>query len=154
MERLHKAINIIGYTGVLATMLILAVNVSIRKLGWPVPGTYSIVTMLAVFVAFPAILHAQFEGVHITIDTLKSKFSHRTIIILETFADICSLAIWGFAGWVGLKYAEKMWLAKEILDPLNLPIAPFRFIWAIGLILVCLVILIERIHKIRSKSRL
>jgi TRAP-type C4-dicarboxylate transport system permease small subunit len=153
MERLHKAINIIGYIGVLTTMLILAVNVSIRKLGWPVPGAYSIVTMVAVFVAFPAIIHAQFQRAHITIDTLKSKFSQRTIIILETFADICSVAIWGFAGWVGLKYAEKMWLAKEVLDPLRFPVAPFRFIWAIGLILLCLVILVERIQKIRNKSR-
>jgi TRAP-type C4-dicarboxylate transport system permease small subunit len=153
MERLHKVVNLIGYIGILGTMLILAGNVCTRKFGWPIPGTYSIVTVVAVFVAIPAIIHAQFQGAHVVIDTLKSKFSPIAIEIMETFADICAIGIWGLAGWVGLKYAEQMWAAKEVLDPLRFPVALFRFIWAIGLLLICFVILVERLLKLRRLGK-
>ena len=153
MEKLHKVLNWVGFIGILGTMLILSCNVFSRKLGWPIPGTYSLVTIGAVFVATPAIIHAQFVGIHIVIDTLKYKFSVRTIEILDTFADICAISIWGFAGWVGLQHAERMWAVKEVLDPQWIPVAPFRFIWAIGLLLLCFVILTNRIIKISQKGR-
>lgn len=153
MKRLNKVINLIGFIGILSTMLIIAGNVCSRKLGWPIPGGYQIVTVVAVLLAVPAIIHAQSEGSHVVIDTLKSKFSPKAIGILETFADICAVGIWGFAGWVGLKYAEQMWSVKEVLEPLNFPVAPFRFIWAIGLLLICFVILVGRFFKLRRKGR-
>src|SRR5512137_342330 len=144
MKQLHKVINWIGFIGILGTMLILAGNVISRKLGWPIPGTYALVTVAAVFVVTPAIIHAQFVGIHIVIDTLKNKFSVRTIEILDTFADICAIGIWGFDGWVGLQHAARMCAAKEVLNPSWIPVPPFRFIWAIGLLLLCFVILTNR----------
>jgi TRAP-type C4-dicarboxylate transport system permease small subunit len=153
MNRLHQVVNWIGYIGVLATVFILALNVASRKFGWPVPGTFSIVSVMAVFLAFPAIIHAYFERSHIIIDTLKSKFSPVTVEIFETIADIFAIGIWGLAGWVGLKYAEKMRVVNEVMDPLKFQVAPFRFIWAIGLLLICLVILFDRISILRRKDR-
>ncbi len=153
MRHLQKVINWIGFVGILGTVFIMAGNVFSRKLGWPIPGTYSLITVGAVFVATPAIIYAQFEGTHIVIDTLKNKFSVMTIKILDTFADICAIGIWGFAGWVGLKYAEQMWAVKEVLDPNWIPVPPFRFIWAIGLLILCFVILTNRIIKLRQKGR-
>jgi TRAP-type C4-dicarboxylate transport system permease small subunit len=153
MERLYKAINLVGYIGLLSTMLLLTINVCSRKLGWPVPGTYSIVTVIAVFLAVPAIINAQRQGAHIIIDALKSKFSPVTLKILETFADICAVGIWGFAGWVGINYAEHMWEIGEVVKPLEFPAAPFRFIWAIGLLLISFVILVVRFSKLRRKDR-
>lgn len=151
--KLHKVINWIGFIGILGTMLILAGNVISRKLGWPIPGTYALVTVAAVFVVTPAIIHAQFAGIHIVIDTLRHKFSVMTIEILDTFADICAIGIWGFAGWVGLQHAERMWAVKEVLDPRWIPVPPFRYIWAIGLLIFCFVILTNRIIKICQKGR-
>jgi TRAP-type C4-dicarboxylate transport system permease small subunit len=153
MERLHRFTNVVGYVGLLAIVLILALNVCSRKLGWPVPGAYSIVTAAAVFLAVPAIIHAYFERAHVVVGSLKGKFSPVALEILETIADIFAIGIWGCAGWGGLQYAEQMWVANEVAAPLDLPLAPFRFIWAIGLFLICFVILIDRLLKLMRKGR-
>jgi TRAP-type C4-dicarboxylate transport system permease small subunit len=146
--------NTVGAIGIISTMLILAFNVCSRKFGWPVPGAYSIATVLAVFLAVPAIIHAHFERAHIIIDSLKSKFSPRALVVLETIADAFTVGIWGLAAWVGLKYALKMWAVHEVLEPLKFQLAPFRFIWAIGLILVCIVIFVDRFFILKRKDRL
>lgn len=153
MKRLDKIVLWVGYIGISATVLIFVINVCSRKLGWPLPGSYSIITVMAVFLAAPAIIHVQIQRSHLIVESLTSKFPPRTLKIMETIADIFSLGIWGIAGWLGLKYAAKMWVAKEVAEPLNFPVAPFRLIWAIGLIIFCFVILIQLLFKSKRRER-
>jgi TRAP-type C4-dicarboxylate transport system permease small subunit len=153
MKRLDQIVLWVGYLGISVTILIFILNVCSRKLGWPLPGTYSIISVTAVFLAVPAIIHVQIHRSHLVIESLTSRFSPMTIKTMETIADIFSLGIWGIAAWLGLKYAAKMWVAKEIADPLYFPVAPFRFIWAIGLIIFCFVILIQLLLKSRRRER-
>jgi TRAP-type C4-dicarboxylate transport system permease small subunit len=152
MKRLDQIVLWFGYFGISATVLIFVINVCSRKLGWPLPGSFSIVTMIALFMAVPSIIHVQIQRGHLTIESLTSKYPPRTLKIMETIADIFSLGMWGIAGWLGLKYAAKMWAAKEVTEPLLFPVAPFRFIFAIGLIIMCLVILIQLLPKSISFS--
>jgi TRAP-type C4-dicarboxylate transport system permease small subunit len=154
MKHLDRIVVWVGNIGILATMLIISFNVCSRKLGWPVPGVFSIVSIGAVFLAVPAIIHAHFDRAHIVIDALRSKFSPATLEILETIVGIFTIGIWGYGGWVGLEYAARMWVANEVVEPLNFPVAPFRFVWAIGLMLLCLVMLNDLFLKLRRKGKL
>jgi TRAP-type C4-dicarboxylate transport system permease small subunit len=55
-------------------------------------------------------------------------------------ADILSIGIWGLIAWSSMRYAWVMWGRNELQDPLDIPIAPFRFIWSIALYLLCLAV--------------
>jgi TRAP-type C4-dicarboxylate transport system permease small subunit len=122
-------------TGIL--MLTAVINIIVRLFGGVIPGAYSIIVLIAVFVISPSLIAAAIEKRQISIDSLYGKYSPKGKLTVDWISGIIGIAIWGTAAWVGFQHAWDMWIRVELLDPLNIPVAPFRFVWNIFLVLFC-----------------
>ena len=138
IERVSRVSNIIGYIFLAVMMLLTVANILLRSFGGVIVGSYSIVVLIAVLVVSPAIIYTQLQGGHIAMEFVISRYPHRIRIIAVWIAGILCVGLWGLAAWIGLEFAWEKWVVVELLDPLDIPVAPFRFIWGIALFLLCL----------------
>jgi TRAP-type C4-dicarboxylate transport system permease small subunit len=149
MHQYARVIDAISRLGValasvaLAAMgLLTVVNVITRRFDFPINGAYSISVLLAVLAISFAIVRAQVEGEHIEIQLVTGKIPEGLQSVLRWISGLAGVTVWAFASWAAFRYAVKSAHRNELMDPLDIPVYPFRFIWGFALVLLCLAIIV------------
>jgi TRAP-type C4-dicarboxylate transport system permease small subunit len=125
--RLASFFNGIATAAVVVMMALTCLDVLLRLLRHPIPGTYEIVGLLgAVFISFSLARTSVDQG-HIAVDFLVQRFPKRiqhaveainTGICALLFTVVCSQCVF---------YAQDLKASKEVSMTLQMPIHPFVF---------------------------
>jgi TRAP-type C4-dicarboxylate transport system permease small subunit len=152
LERINRVSSIAGQVLLAVMMLLIVANIVSRLFGLAIPGSYSIVVIMAVLVVSPAIMFTELDKSHMVMDFVVTRYPHRLRITVASIAFILCVVIWGLACWACLDFAWDKWVAFEVLDPLDIPVAPFRFIWGFALFLLSLISLASLLRPLVIKA--
>ncbi len=74
----------------------------------------------------------------------------RTRSRLEVFTTFLNLSFWAILLYAGWKMLLRMYEEGETTELLKLNVVPFRAMWVLSLVLMCLVLVIKLIHHIQD----
>lgn len=142
----------LGATFLVGMMVLIVASVIFRRAGHIIPGTYELSELLIVVTVAFALGYAALKKSHIVVKFVVARFSQRTQAILEAVTSFISLATWAVVAWTGVIIVSKRWLREES-EMLSVPFLPFRLIFLFGLILFCLVYLIDLFRALSQAVR-
>jgi TRAP-type C4-dicarboxylate transport system permease small subunit len=131
-------------------MALVCGNILLRLFGFPILGTFEIVSFLvAITVAF-ALPYCSLQKGHIAIELIVRKLPQRIQVVIGLIIEILSLGLFALFAWQVGALATKMYQAGEITDTLKLPIFPFIFGVSVGCLLVCPVLVINIVKSAKK----
>jgi len=141
--RLASAFNAIAAGAVVGMMVLTCIDVLLRLLRHPIPGTYEIVCMLgAVFVSFSLARTTVDQG-HIAVDFLVQRLPNRFRNVVEAVnAGICAL-LFTVVCRQCVTYALDLKASGEVSMTLQMPLFPFVFGIALGSAMLSVVLYVS-----------
>lgn len=140
MKFVRIAIKILHVAAFIALMVMMAIVVAnvIGRIFFksPVMGTLEIAGFAGVIVAAFAIGLAQRENRNVYVDIIASRFPERIRMIIDSLNYLLSLVAVGFICWAVSESAIEAFNQGEYTLTLGIKTYPFRFIWAVGLLLL------------------
>ena len=140
VNRLASLFNGIAAVAVVGMMALTCLDVVLRFIRHPIPGTYETVGMLgAVFVSF-SLARTTVDRGHIAVDFLVQRFPRRLQHVIEALnAGICALLFTVVCRQCVL-YAQDLKASGEVSMTLQMPIHPFVFGIALGCAMLSIVL--------------
>jgi len=132
-------------------MVLIVASVVVRPFGEVIAGSYELVEVLIVVIVGFALAYTALKQRHVAISLLTSRFSQRKQVIIASFTWFLSLCTWGIIVWASTDIMFEKWLAERT-EWLGVPYLPFRFVWVFGLLLYCLVFLIELSRALKQAA--
>jgi TRAP-type C4-dicarboxylate transport system permease small subunit len=153
IRKIGVDIMIIAGIFLMATMVLTVVNVFLRalRLG-SVSGFYEITQLLMVVVTAGALGFTTIEKAHVIADVFVTRLPERIQGIIDSLTTILGLWFWGAIVWVSIMILPTS--LKEYSQYLQIPFLPFRSLWMLCMIFICLalfVFLINSLRKVVSK---
>ena len=152
IARVTKTCTVVAEYLLAGVMLLVVANVVGRKLGFPILGyvDYSAVAM-AVIASF-VYAHTAVAGRHISVGMVTEHLRPRARAVLRSIVLFLSVlvivpVIWGQLTWAW----EGIFTYSDDTEIAGIPIPPFRFIFAFGLMLLVVVWVIEAIRGLFVK---
>ncbi|MFC1901625.1 TRAP transporter small permease [Chloroflexota bacterium] len=124
-------------------MLVVVTNVISRLFGVPILGTFDVVELLIIVLATFSLGYCAVKQGHVAVTIVFSRLSQRTQTILTIVTIFLSLSIWILAAWTCFNHAGAQLLMGEATDVMEWPIYPFRYVFAFGVSILCLVLLVD-----------
>jgi TRAP-type C4-dicarboxylate transport system permease small subunit len=154
IERIIAVINRGGYgiaqMTVVVLMVLVGANILLRKVWHPIIGTYDYVGFItAVMAAFSIAYCASVKG-HVAVDMLVQKFPQKVQTVLDVFSYLMSLAVYAVVTWRVGVFAEEVRTTGSVSLSVAAPYHPYLWGMALGLGLLCLVLLGQLIRSIAS----
>lgn len=143
LEKIQRTVeNVLLFLGgviALALMLLIALDVTLRKLGSPIPGAYELVTMLHVVVVFLGVAYVQRVKGHIFIEIATEKLPLK----LRKALDFCGYAVGFivcavFARQTGKAAWESIMSQEYVAALVDIPVWPAKLILALGMLMLTL----------------
>ena len=133
-------------------MVLIVANIISRLSGHVIAGSYELSELMIVVAVAFALGYAALKKSHVVVKIVVSRFPQRAQSILEAFMSLISLATWALIAWAGFLILSERWLTEET-DLLDVPYLPFRFVFLLGLLLFCLVYLIDLFRALSQAVR-
>jgi len=148
-------IRVLLVVGAVALMVMMAVIVG-NSLGrvffkTPIFGAIEFAGLAGVILVAVAIGFAERERINIVVRIVFERFPERVRVVLESFTFILSLVGAGYLFWAVFTSALNSLSIQEATISSRIPIAPFKFVWAAGALILCLFLaqhLVEDVIKI------
>jgi TRAP-type C4-dicarboxylate transport system permease small subunit len=151
VARISRILNNIGMAFLMLLMLLITADVLLRTaLNRPILGTNELAEFIMIIVVYLAVGYAQHIKAHVSIDLLTSRFPKRSQAIVDSFIYFLSLGICSLMVWQAFVNMKRLLNINRVSDVLNFPVAPFQLVLAIGLIIFCLVLLLDFLHSLRK----
>jgi TRAP-type C4-dicarboxylate transport system permease small subunit len=147
---LVKFLLIIGSLALLAMMVVVAFNIFGRWVNRPIMGAIEIAGLCGGIVASIAIPYGAREKRNVVVDVIVSRLPPRVKGFFDTFTFLVALGIVGFVVYVAFKEARYAASFGEETLVASVPTSPVKFIWAIGLTLLFLVLIRDIISAFRK----
>jgi len=128
----------IGAAFLVGMMVLVVANIIYRLFGHVIPGSFELSELMIVVAVASALGYAAVHKSHIVVKIVVSRFSQRWQAIIEVLMSLISLATWAVIAWASFNVLSQRWLT-EVTDLLDIPYLPFRMIFVVGLVLLCLV---------------
>jgi TRAP-type C4-dicarboxylate transport system permease small subunit len=149
VSTLSRSADWVARTAAAGMMALVCVNVLLRLFGWPILGTYEVVSFLvAITVAF-ALPYCSLQKGHIAVELIVSRLPLRIQAVIDLIVGVLSLGLFALFSWQVGAFAAKIHQTGEITDTLKLPFFPFIFGVAFGCLLVCPVLIIDIIKSVK-----
>ena len=137
---LGKLMDMIAGTVLVLIMLLTSLDVILRYLGHPIPGTYDLVSLAAAFVVGFAIPRTSLDKTHVTVDILIEKLPGCKKIF-EVATRIMGLILFSLLGWNFLKMGMSFSRTGDSTQTLSVPFYPIAFALGICAFAECIVLL-------------
>jgi TRAP-type C4-dicarboxylate transport system permease small subunit len=153
----HLIIGIFLVIGAIALMAMMVIVVS-NCLGraffrTPIWGTIEIAGLAGVIVVAAAVGFAEWEHRHIVVDVVTNRLTPRIRAIADIFTLFLSLGAIGFMLWAIFNDALNALEIREITLTTGVITAPFKFTWAIGIIILFLFLLQHLVEALRKGEK-
>ena len=159
MKIVYTMSRLIGYLamGLLVLMMLLTVaDVSGRYLsGWfawasPITGAAELSEFMLVIVFFPALAWCALARQHVRVTLIVARFSSKTQAIVSSITLLVALGIYAIMAWRGFLEATQV---NKQTSLLQLPFTPFYWIFAMGIAIFCLSIVVLIIESITEAGK-
>jgi TRAP-type C4-dicarboxylate transport system permease small subunit len=151
VQRMSRTLDIIAGFCIVATMVIVVINVLLRAfLRKPLLGTMDYVTLLMALTIGLGLAYCGFNNGHIAVDLIIDKLPKKAQAIIDAVTDLISLIFWGAVAWYMAEYARTMALSNLVAPTIQIPLSPIIYVVSFGLLMLCLVILVKTIDSVRK----
>ncbi|TEB11961.1 TRAP transporter small permease [Pelotomaculum propionicicum] len=132
-----------------ATMILIVVNILLRVIfKTPVFGAYEYVGLLTAVVIGLSLAFCGVQNAHIDISLVVDWLPARLRAIVSALVNIVSMCFMGVSAWYVGAYARSMMLSGLVSSTTQMPIYPFVYLIALGMLVYCLVLLVRSIESI------
>ncbi|WP_028574558.1 TRAP transporter small permease subunit [Desulfonatronovibrio hydrogenovorans] len=155
MSRLEKFIfamtrktSQVAQAALVLVMLVIVANIIMRSWWKPLPGSYELVELLgAVILSMGAAYCAMTRG-HVTVSLLVDKLPKTGQAIVDLFTSLVSFIFISAIGWGLIKYGTMVSKRSLETSTLGIPLYPFYYLVAIGLMMLALTALLELLKSV------
>ena len=153
MRIIIYCLNWIMYVALGAMTLITFADVTGRfLLHKAVPGTIELTELaMAVFAGF-AMFHTATQGGHIVVDVISERFPRRVQAIMAGFSSLLGAVTWGIIAYQVIGDGQSKIALGRITDVLKIPVGPFEFLFAAGLTIFSLTLILQIFHPARRQE--
>jgi TRAP-type C4-dicarboxylate transport system permease small subunit len=143
-----RLLNRVGGLALVVMTLLICADVLGRMLKHPVVGTYDLVGLLnGVLVAFAMAYTYAVKG-HVAVELLTQWLPRRVQGVLSALVSLMSLFFFAILIWQIVAYGTGVLHSGEASMTVGIPLFPFAYGIALGLVPLCLLILIDFIKSI------
>jgi TRAP-type C4-dicarboxylate transport system permease small subunit len=146
-----RLLLVVGSVAMMVMMAIVVVN-SLGRAFFkrPIFGTIEIAGLAGVVVVAVAVGFAERERRNVVVDVVANRFKPRSRALADAFALFLSLGAVAFLLWAVFNDSLYSLAVREVTLTTGISIAPFKFTWAIGLMILWLFLLQHMIEAIRK----
>ncbi len=130
----------IGMAALFSTMAIIVTNVVIRIWWKPLDGTYEIVEILGALLLSLGVAYCAVKKGHVSVDVLVEQFPKEIQHIIDTITNLIASVFIFAIGREAIRQAERVMNRGGRTDHLGIPIYPFYYLVAFGLLILGLVL--------------
>jgi len=136
---------------IFSVMLLIVANIVLRTVfNQPILGTYELVGFLTAIGVALALAHCAFQEGHIAVSFIMEHFPQKIQSITAVIVNAASLMLWAATVWSLGKFGHAMKI-KELVSPsAEIPVYPFIYLVAFGMLGLCLVLLFKLLVSFRE----
>jgi len=143
-----RAINSVGVLFLMAMMLLMVVDVFLRRVfNQPLTGSFEVVQFMQVTLVYLGVAYTTIKKAHISIDLITSRLSERTAALLESIILFLSVGFFALITWRNILRAEELCTEKATSVLLSIPLFPFYYMLAFGCGVLCLVLIVQLVES-------
>lgn len=138
-----------------AAMLLVIVNIILRvTVSRPILGTYEIVGFLTALGIALALAQCAVKNGHIAVGFIVDRFPKRIQTIVDSVIYAVSFVFMTAAVWYLGNYAHSMKMNGLVSPSAEIPIYPFIYLVALGMLGLCMVLLYKLLESLRNALNL
>lgn len=142
IERLVRVLLIVAILALIVMATIIALNVLGRALlGKPILGAIDIAGLAGVVFASVAIGYVESQHRNVIMEVVSARFPARVKAFTDAFGLLLSLVVIGVLTWAMFGAAHEAATSSETTLVTRIPLAPFKYIWAVGATLLSIVLI-------------
>ena len=142
----------LGVTAVVSLMLITVVTVIFRASGIAFPGTYSLSELLLIPAVACALAYAGMQGEHTRVNLFVGRIkSVRLQRAIHGAMTLLGSLFWIAIAWASVREAIRRAPQHEVSPIINVPVSPFRWAMAAGIVLFVIVLLFQALKLFRGE---
>jgi|WetSurMetagenome_2_1015567.scaffolds.fasta_scaffold312751_2 TRAP-type C4-dicarboxylate transport system permease small subunit len=128
---------------VFALMVLVVMNIILRKAWHSIYGTYDYVGFITTIMVTFGIGYLAYKKGHIAVDLLVERFPRRVQAIIDGIGSILSFGIFALISWQLIIYGNGVLKSGEHTLTSMTPFYPFVYGISLGMALLCLVLLVD-----------
>jgi TRAP-type C4-dicarboxylate transport system permease small subunit len=148
-----QAMEIVAAVGIVTMMLVTCVDVVLRLFGRPLTGALDIVKVAGAVTIAGALPYTTAVKGHVAIEYFFQKLGRRGRIIVDTFARLLGMVLFGLLAWQCIGYGAALRASGEVTATLQMPIFWVPWVLAVSCGVTCLTILYNLLHPGRAMIR-
>lgn len=152
-KKLSLGFNNISGAALLSIVLITFVDVFFRAFGYPIMGRSEIVGFLLVIAVCLSFARTEVLGVNTSMEFLKRRLSARGGAMCDAVANLLSLVVFALLARQCFVYAGRLFASGEITPTLKVPFYPLVYVIALGVLLLCFVLLGQLVESVKRVMR-
>jgi TRAP-type C4-dicarboxylate transport system permease small subunit len=142
IKRLTGVFLAIGTIALIVMATIIALNVLGRSfLGKPILGTLDISGLAGVVFATVAVPFVESQRRNVVMEVVSARFPPRLQAFMNAFVLALGLGACGLVTWAMVKESMRSASFSEATLISRIPVAPFKYIWSVGVALLCIILL-------------
>lgn len=147
--QLSRVLNVIGVIAVVTLMLLITSEVLMRFLfNRPITGITDICEFTMVIAVYCAVAYCALVKGHVSVDLIVSKFSERGRAITDSITGFGSLAFFSLMAWRAMFHLLEARTRGDSSMTWSIETWPFRTVLFIGIVMLCLVLLVDFVHLV------
>ena len=136
---------------IFSVMLLIVANIILRTvLSRPILGTYELVGFLTALGVALALAHCAFKDGHIAVSYIIDQFPYKVQSIITVFVHVVSLIFFAAVVWSLGNFGQAMKIKGLVSPSAEIPVYPFIYLIALGLLGLCLVLLFNCLVSIKE----
>ena len=151
VKRVSSILDKLAGLCMFSVMLLILGNIILRTVfNHPILGTYELVGFLTAMGVALALAHCAVQDGHIAVSFIIEHFPYKIQSLAAVFVDAVSLILWAAAVWSLGKFGYAMQIKGLVSPSAEIPVYPFIYLVAFGLLGLCLVLLFKSLGSFRE----
>lgn len=151
VKRISSIMDIMAGICIFSVMLLVVGNIILRTVfKQPILGTYDMVSLLIGMGVALALAHCAFQNGHIAVSIIMERFPERIQSFTAVIVHVTSLVFAFSAAWSLIKFGDAMKIRGLVSPSSAIPVYPFIYLVAFGVLGLCLVILYQFLVSCRE----
>ncbi|MGI6453633.1 MAG: TRAP transporter small permease [Syntrophomonadaceae bacterium] len=141
VQKICRILDRVAGICIFLTMLLVVANILLREcFNRPIVGAYEMVCMLTAAAIGLAVAHCALQEGHIAVDYLVNMLSDAQRRLIAVITNFLGFTFWALVTFCLLRYGISMINNGMVSATMQIPLAPFVFLIALGFLVLCLVL--------------
>jgi TRAP-type C4-dicarboxylate transport system permease small subunit len=152
-DSLTHVFHWVGYVSLVGIVVVTFIDVAGRYcLNKPLLGSLEILELAMAVLGGFAMFYTTTRGGHISVDLFYVRFSRRHQIVVDRFSSIVGFVAWGIIAYQVYLLGMRMLKSGDFTNLLHIPLYPFQFVFALGILLYSLALLRKTLRPLISNE--